>query len=284
MQIKELRNGQQSAVHAAAAGETENGKPDEKPAMEVRGLSFSYGKNKVLRDVSLKIQEGKITTIMGANGCGKSTLFSLMTKNLYPRKGKIFLRGKNIQNLNIKEFARQVSIVQQYNTASDDITVERLVAFGRTPHRKPMQAKTEEDERLVEWAMEVTGILGYRDREVSRLSGGQRQRVWIAMALAQNTRILFLDEPTTYLDIRYQIEILELVRRLNEEFGITIIMVLHDINQAIYFSHEVIGLKDGHVGFAGSPDEVIDRKSIKELYGIELDVAQVDGKKFVLTV
>lgn len=132
--------------------------------------------------------------------------------------------------------------------------------------------------------MEVTGILEYRDREVSRLSGGQRQRVWIAMALAQNTKILFLDEPTTYLDIRYQIEILELVRKLNKEFGITIIMVLHDINQAIYFSHEVIGLKDGFVEFQGSPEEVIDRKSIKELYGIELDVTQIDGKKFVLTV
>ena len=255
-----------------------------KPAMEVRGLSFAYGKNKVLKDVSLKIEEGKVTTIMGANGCGKSTLFSLMTKNLYARKGKIFLRGKNIQNLNLKEFARQVSIVQQYNTSSDDIPVERLVAFCRTPHRKPMQGKSEEDERLVEWAMEVTGILEYRDREVSRLSGGQRQRVWIAMALAQNTKILFLDEPTTYLDIRYQIEILELVRKLNKEFGITIIMVLHDINQAIYFSHEVIGLKDGIVEFQGSPEDVIDRQSIKELYGIELDVTQIDGKKFVLTV
>lgn len=255
-----------------------------KPAMEVRGLSFAYGKNKVLKDVSLKIEEGKITTIMGANGCGKSTLFSLMTKNLYARKGKIFLRGKNIQNLNLKEFAKQVSIVQQYNTSSDDITVERLVAFGRTPHRKPMQGKSEEDERLVEWAMEVTGILEYRDREVSRLSGGQRQRVWIAMALAQNTKILFLDEPTTYLDIRYQIEILELVRKLNKEFGITIIMVLHDINQAIYFSHQVIGLKDGLVEFQGSPEEVIDRQSIHSLYGIELDVTQIDGKKFVLTV
>ena len=255
-----------------------------KPAMEVRGLSFAYGKNKVLKDVSLKIEEGKVTTIMGANGCGKSTLFSLMTKNLYARKGRIFLRGKHIQNLNLKEFGRQVSIVQQYNTSSDDITVERLVAFGRTPHRKPMQGKSEEDERLVEWAMEVTGILEYRDREVSRLSGGQRQRVWIAMALAQNTKILFLDEPTTYLEIRYQIEILELVRKLNKEFGITIIMVLHDINQAIYFSHEVIGLKDGIVEFQGSPEDVIDRQSIKELYGIELDVTQIDGKKFVLTV
>lgn len=250
--------------------------------MEVRELSFSYGKNKVLKNVSLKIQEGRITTIMGANGCGKSTLFSLMTKNLDARKGRIFLRGKNIRNLNLKEFARQVAIVQQYNTASDDITVERLVSFGRTPHRKPMQAKSQEDERLVEWAMKVTGILGYRSREVSRLSGGQRQRVWIAMALAQNTKILFLDEPTTYLDIRYQIEILELVRKLNREYGITIIMVLHDINQAIRFSDEVIGLKDGVVGFQGDPNEVIDRQSIHELYGIELDVVRIQGRKFVV--
>lgn len=220
-----------------------------KPAMEVRNLSFSYGKNKVLRDVSFKIEGGNITTIMGANGCGKSTLFSLMTKNLYPRKGNIFLSGKNIQNLSLKEFARKVFIVHQYNTSSDDIAVERLVSFGRTPHMKMMQARTQEDEKLIQWAMEVTNVEKYKNREVSRLSGGQRQRVWIAMALAQNTKILFLDEPTTYLDIRYQIEILELIQKLNEEYGITIIMVLHDINQAIYFSQEVIGLKDGMVSF-----------------------------------
>ena len=259
-------------------------KDTQKPAMEVRDLSFAYGKNSVLRGVSVKIEEGKITTIMGANGCGKSTLFSLMTKNLYPKKGNIFLRGKNIQNLNLKEFARQVSIVQQYNTASDDITVERLVSFGRTPHRKMMQSRTEEDERLTEWAMEVTGILAYRDREVARLSGGQRQRVWIAMALAQNTKILFLDEPTTYLDIRYQIEILELVKKLNREYGITIVIVLHDINQAIAFSDRVVGLKDGHVTVDGVPEEVINPDSIQELYGIRLEVTKVEGQIFVLTV
>lgn len=259
-------------------------KDTQKPAMEVRDLSFAYGKNSVLRGVSVKIEEGKITTIMGANGCGKSTLFSLMTKNLYPKKGNIFLRGKNIQNLNLKEFARQVSIVQQYNTASDDITVERLVSFGRTPHRKMMQSRTEEDERLTEWAMEVTGILAYRDREVARLSGGQRQRMWIAMALAQNTKILFLDEPTTYLDIRYQIEILELVKKLNREYGITIVMVLHDINQAIAFSDRVVGLKDGHVTVDGVPEEVINPDSIQELYGIRLEVTKVEGQIFVLTV
>ena len=257
---------------------------NKKPAMEVRNLFFSYGKNKVLKDTSFKIEEGKITTIMGANGCGKSTLFNLMTKNLYPRKGNIFLHGKNIQNLALKEFARKVSIVHQYNTSADDITVERLVSFGRTPHMKMMQSRSDEDEKLIDWAMGVTNVEKYRDREVSRLSGGQRQRVWIAMALAQNTKILFLDEPTTYLDIRYQIEILELVKKLNQEYGITIIMVLHDINQAIHFSDRIIGLKDGHVAAEGTPDEIITTECIRELYGISLGVTTIEGKKFVLTV
>ena len=267
-----------------SAGPGEAVRPVQKPAMEVRDLFFSYGKNKVLKGTSFTIEEGKITTIMGANGCGKTTLFSLMTRNLYPRRGDIFLKGKNIQNLGLKEFARRVSIVHQYNTSSDDITVERLVSFGRTPHMKMMRGRSEEDERLIRWAMEVTNVEKYRDREISRLSGGQRQRVWIAMALAQNTKILFLDEPTTYLDIRYQIEILELVKKLNREFGITIIMVLHDINQAIYFSDCVIGLKDGLVEMEGDPQEVITRESIRSLYGIELDVTVIGEKKFVLTV
>ena len=261
--------------------------PDEyikRSAMEVRDLYFSYGKNKVLKGVSLKIEEGKITTIMGANGCGKSTLFYLMTRNLRPRKGNIFLHGKNIMNLGLKDFAKKVSIVHQYNTSSEDITVERLVAFGRTPYMRLMQGKSEEDERLIEWAMDVTNVAKYRNREVSKLSGGQRQRVWIAMALAQNTKILFLDEPTTYLDIRYQIEILELVKKLNREFGITIIMVLHDINQAIYYSDEIIGLKDGIVAACGVPDEVIDEESIAKMYDIDLNVKMIDGRKFVLTV
>lgn len=257
---------------------------ENKPAMKVKDLCFSYGKNQVLDGVSFEIKEGKITTIMGANGCGKSTLFSLMTKNLYPKKGNIFLKGKNVQNLNLKEFARKVAIVQQYNTASDDITVEQLVSLGRTPHKKMMQAATSEDEEKVEWAMEVTNLLQYRNREVSRLSGGQRQRVWIAMALAQGTKTLFLDEPTTYLDIRYQIEILQLVQRLNREFNITIIMVLHDINQAIVYSDQVIGLKDGKVLIEGAPQDVITKDSIQELYGIELEVTEVEGQKFVLAV
>ena len=252
--------------------------------MEVKNVFFSYGKNEILKGASLKIEKGKVTTIMGANGCGKSTLFSLMTKNLAPGKGKILLGGKNISNLRLNEFARKVAIVHQYNTAADDITVERLVSFGRTPHLGMMGIRGEEDERYVNWAMEVTNVSQFRERELSRLSGGQRQRVWIAMALAQGTEILFLDEPTTYLDIRYQIEILELVRKLNGEFGMTIVMVLHDINQSIYFSDKIIGLAGGKVIVEGESEEVITEESIHALYGIDLKVARVDERKFVLTV
>lgn len=257
---------------------------EKKPAMEVRNLSFAYEDHLILKNISLMIEEGKITTIIGANGCGKSTLFSLMTKNLHPAHGKIFLHGKNIRHMRLNDFAKKVSIVHQYNTASDDITVEKLISYGRTPYMKLMGGYSEEDERLIEHAMEVTGVLPYRDREISQLSGGQRQRVFIAMALAQNTKILFLDEPTTYLDIRYQLDILQLVRKLNEQYGITIVMVLHEMNQAIHFSDQIIGLKDGNVLIHGNPEEVITTESISKLYNVDLKVVNVDGQKFILTV
>lgn len=250
-------------------------------AMEVKNLSFSYGSNQILSDISLTIPRGKITTIMGANGCGKSTLFSLMTKNLTPGKGKILLEEKSIKKYSLSEFARKVSIVHQHNSAAEDITIERLVSYGRTPYQKMLGGKSEEDERLIEQALQVTGLLDLRDREIGRLSGGQRQRVWIAMALAQNTELLFLDEPTTYLDIRYQLEILELVKKLNEEFDITIVMVLHDINQTIYFSDKIIGLQGGHVAIEGAPDQVITEESIQKLYGVHLMVTRVNGSPVV---
>lgn len=191
--------------------------------------------------------------------------------------------GEEIQE-SAGDLSEDIGLATDENTAADDITVERLVSFGRTPHLGMMGIRGEEDEQYVNWAMEVTNVSQFRERELSRLSGGQRQRVWIAMALAQGTEILFLDEPTTYLDIRYQIEILELVRKLNREFGMTIVMVLHDINQSIYFSDKIIGLAGGKVIVEGEPEEVITEESIHELYGIDLKVARVDGRKFVLTV
>lgn len=252
--------------------------------MEVKNLTFSYGAEPVLQDISFKVAEGKITTLLGANGCGKSTLFYLMTKNLTPDSGAVLLDGRDIRTMGLREFARQVSIVHQHNTASQDITVEKLVGYGRTPYTHMMKGYGSEDEKQIEWAMEVTNVAKHRNRAVSSLSGGQRQRVWIAMALAQNTKLLFLDEPTTYLDIRYQLQILELVRRLNKEFGITILMVLHDMNQAICYSDRVIGLKGGHICMEGAPEEVITADKIEELYGIRLPVETVGGKKIVLTV
>ena len=155
--------------------------------------------------------------------------------------------------------------------------------MGRTPHRKIFGSTSDEDENLVNRALEVTNLLEFREREIGKLSGGQRQRVWIAMALAQNTKLLFLDEPTTYLDIRYQLEILELVKKLNREFGITIVMVLHEINQAIRFSDVIIGLKDGDVLAQGNPDEIMTSELLEQLYGVKLGVTEIDGHKYVLT-
>lgn len=252
------------------------------PAMEVRGVNFSYGNNRILKGLNLFIKEKSITTIMGANGCGKSTLFSLMTKNLEPDSGRVFIRGKNLKNISLKEFAAKVAIVQQYNDAPGDITVKQLVSFGRTPYITLFKDSEKDDEEKIAWAMEVTGMYKYRDREISALSGGQRQRAWIAMALAQDTRILFLDEPTTYLDVRYQVEILDLIRSLNEKFGLTIIMVLHDINQALHYSDEIIGLHNGEAKITGKPEDAINGESVRLLYGIELDVTEVRGKKVVL--
>lgn len=248
-------------------------------------LSFSYGKNQVLKNLSFNLTKGKITTLIGANGCGKSTLFNLMTKNLKADQGTIKLRGKDINNIKLKEFAKETAIVHQYNTAPEDITVETLVSYGRTPYQSfGISRNAKEDEQKIQWAMEITNTLKYKDKPVSQLSGGQKQRVWIAMALAQGTEILFLDEPTTYLDIRYQLEILKLIRRLNEEYNMTILMVLHDINQALYYSDEIVAMKDGIIVAQGLPEEIITEKLVKEVYDVDLSISQVKGKPFILPI
>jgi iron complex transport system ATP-binding protein len=259
--------------------------------MEVRNLTFSYNKRNlsdsvipVLEDISFQVMPGKITTLLGANGCGKTTLFNLMTKNLKPLNGEILLNGRNISEMKQKEFAKKVAIVHQNNQLGGDITVEKLVSYGRTPHLSMFGMPGGEDEQVIDWAMEITRVQKYREREVRSLSGGQRQRVWIAMALAQKTDLLLLDEPTTYLDIRYQIELLEMIRNLNKQFGLTIIMVLHDINHAVYYSDLVIGLKDGKVLAEGTPAEVITPECIEAVYGIRLEVEQWKNRKYVMTI
>ncbi|MPW24263.1 ATP-binding cassette domain-containing protein [Alkalibaculum sp. M08DMB] len=252
--------------------------------MKVDNISFSYRQHKAVDQLSLKIVENEITTIIGANGCGKSTLFYLMTKNLKPDEGTIFLKEKNISAIHLKDFSKMVSIVHQQNKAPGDITVEKLVSYGRTPYIPLHRSKTKEDYSYIEWALDTTNLIDYKDELVSNLSGGQKQRVWIAMALAQNTKILFLDEPTTYLDIRYQIEILKLIQKLKEDYGMTIIIILHDINQSLYFSDQIIGMKKGKIVAQGNPDEIITSEVIEEIYDIHLDVMWWNKKKFVVTI
>ena len=252
---------------------------------EVKGLSFAYGKQQVINSLDLSLHEGTITTLIGANGCGKSTLFNLMTKNLKPDAGEIFLQGDNIGQFKLKDFAKQVAIVHQYNTAPTDLSVEKLVGYGRTPyHTMGLSADARQDAEKVQWAMEITHTLKHREKPVSELSGGQKQRVWIAMALAQDTKVLFLDEPTTYLDIRYQLQILQLIRKLNQEYGITIIMVLHDINQSLYYSDEIVAMENGKIIAQGRPEEIITPKLVKAVYDVELQISSVDGKPFVIPV
>lgn len=252
---------------------------------EVKDLFFAYGKHAVIKNLNMTIRRGAITTLIGANGCGKSTLFNLMTRNLKPDRGHITLYGENIQDSKLKDFSKQVAIVHQYNTAPSDLSVEKLVSYGRTPyHTMGLSRTPEEDEKKIRWALEITNTEKIKDKPVSELSGGQKQRVWIAMALAQDTKVLFLDEPTTYLDVRYQLDILRLIKKLNQEYGITVIMVLHDINQSLYYSDEIIAMKDGYIIAHGEPAEIITTELVKEVYDVDLQIQTVDGKPFVIPV
>ena len=277
-----------AAASAGAAPIVESaGSEPAAPVFTVNGLQFAYdhGRVPIFDGLDLTIPEGQITTLIGANGSGKSTLFNLLTKNIKPTGGSIHLRGGDVSALRLRDFARLVAIVHQKNSAPGDLAVEKLVGYGRFPyHGVGSAASTEEDERMVAWALEVTGLTEYARRPVSALSGGQAQRVWIAMALAQGSDVLLLDEPTTYLDIRYQLDILHLVKRLNSEFGMTVIMVLHDVNQALRYSDNLVALAGGRIVAQGAPDSIITPNLLEQVYGVRLGVTTIEGKPFVLAV
>lgn len=236
--------------------------------MEIKDVKFSYGDKKFIRNLSGKIEKGKITTILGPNGCGKSTLLNLLINQLKPQGGQIFLDGNDMRQIPVREIAKNIAMVHQQNSVPSDVTVRRLVEFGRMPYQTMFSARDDEGEEIVEWALKVTNLEHMAQKRVGQLSGGERQRTWIALALAQKTDILFLDEPTTYLDIFYQMEILSLVRRLNREYNMTIVMVLHDINQAMQFSDNIIMMKKGTICYAGLAESGITEERLEEVYGI----------------
>ncbi|AEO26529.1 iron compound ABC transporter [Listeria monocytogenes FSL R2-561] len=241
--------------------------------MEVRDVNFSYnGTDAILKNVSFTIQKNKINTIVGPNGSGKSTLLEILARLLSPNSGDVLLEGKSIFEWKAKEFAQNVAIVHQSNVLPNELMVKELLYFGRLPYKNWRMTRTKEDDLAVEWALMQTELTEKAEKFVDSLSGGERQRVFIATALVQDTPILLLDEPTTFLDMYFQLEILELVKRLNQEENLTIVMILHDLNQALMYSDHLIVMKNGEVVAKGEPEELLTTDLIAETYGVVADV------------
>ena len=246
--------------------------------IEINNLTFKYdNKNALFEGLSVSIEKGKITTLLGKNGCGKSTLIKILAKNLNYNSGSVKIEGKELNSYSLKELASILAVVYQKNETPRGITVYDMVSFARLPYQNIFFYKpTASDVEKIEFALEKTSLQAYKDKRVDELSGGQLQRVYIAMALAQSTDIIILDEPTTFLDIKYQKSIMQLVRDLNKSLGITIIMVLHDINQALAYSDNIIALLDGKVIKNDQADNFFDETLLNRLY--DADIKIEDGK------
>lgn len=235
-------------------------------------LSVGFGEKMIIDGLSLAVEQEKILSVVGPNGSGKSTLLKALSRNLKPRHGLVKLDGQDIRGFSAQRLARQMAVLHQASRAPADLTVRDLVEYGRFPYQQWWKGQNKEDEKIVEWALAQTGLTDLAPRLVNTLSGGEQQRAWIAMALAQKPRILLLDEPTTYLDISHQLEVLELVTSLNKEQGITIVMVLHDMNHAARYSDTIAVLRQGQVYSAGKPVDIINPKMLREVFGVEADI------------
>ncbi len=238
-------------------------------AISVKDLTVAYEDNIIIDNMNLSLPKGEISIIIGANGCGKSTLLKTIARIMKPKKGNIYINGKDIKSRKAKALAKEVAVLPQNPICPNGLTVKELIAYGRFPHQKTMAGLSVHDKEVIDWAIKETGLSEFSNRPVESLSGGQRQRAWIAMTLAQETDIILLDEPTTYLDMSYQLEILLLLKKLNAEKKITIVIVLHELNNACRFAHNIIGLKKGKVICEGSPNDVITNETLKKIYGID---------------
>lgn len=244
-------------------------------AIDVSNVNVSYGKDSsnqsaILTNLFLKIPAGKVTAIVGSNGSGKSTLLRTMARLLKPTAGAVYLDGHDIAKLPTKEVARKLAILPQGPEVPPGITVRDLVSYGRHPYQGLMGGMTKEDKQAVDWAIKVTGLERLVGRAVDTLSGGERQRAWIALALAQRTKILLLDEPATFLDIHHELEILTLVQELSRIYGITVGWVLHNLNNAAAYSDHIIMLRSGKIFAEGSPADIMTPSTIREVFGIDV--------------
>ncbi|PPK98701.1 iron complex transport system ATP-binding protein [Kineococcus xinjiangensis] len=238
------------------------------PRLRAQDLTLAYEQRTVVEGLDLDIPDGSFTVIVGPNACGKSTTLRALARMLRPRSGAVLLDGEVIGSLPSKEVARRLGLLPQTATAPDGITVADLVARGRFPHQRLLRQWSADDERAVAEAMAATRVEALAERCVDELSGGQRQRVWLAMALAQETPILLLDEPTTYLDIAHQIEVLDLCAQLHEEQGRTLVAVLHDLNHACRYATHLVAMRDGRVEAQGAPADVVDAELVERVFGL----------------
>ena len=252
--------------------------------LTIENLTLGYGNRNVIEKLDLTIPPGRVTAIVGANACGKSTLLRSMSRLLAPRTGRVVLDGKEVHRTPAKQLARTLGLLPQSPIAPEGITVADLVGRGRHPHQGMFARWSREDDSAVAEALDATETAALADRPVDELSGGQRQRVWIAMALAQHTDLLLLDEPTTFLDVSHQIEVLDLLTDLNQQRGTTIVMVLHDLNMAARYSDHLIALADGTLHAAGEPAEVLTEDTVRAVFGLESQVITdpTSGKPLML--
>ena len=237
-------------------------------SLSIDNLAAGYGDRAVLQGLDFSVATGRVTAIVGANACGKSTLLRALARLLKPSQGQVVLDGRSISSIPAKEVARRLGLLPQTSIAPEGITVADLVARGRYPHQKLLQQWSREDEAAVVGALEATGTTSLSGRLVDELSGGQRQRVWVAMVLAQETPILLLDEPTTFLDIAHQIELLDLCADLNRERDRTIVAVLHDLNHACRYATHLIAMKDGAIVAEGAPGDVVTAELVEDVFGL----------------
>lgn len=239
---------------------------------QTKNIQSGYDNKTILEDVSLEIPSNQISIIIGANGCGKSTLLKTMSRLIKPTNGEVLLDGKSIHHMAPKQLAKTLGLLPQSPVVPEGITVADLVGRGRFPHQTLFKGWSKEDYQAVSDALEMMNITEFANRNIDELSGGQRQRVWIAMALAQQTDILFLDEPTTYLDITYQVEILDLLTDLNRQYGTTIVMVLHDINLSARYADYLFTVKKGQLIAEGAPSDILTSELIKETFNLDCQV------------